>query len=129
MIVLPASMRGSRQRLSLPRFCWTKYPLRSFLTNGIARAVVVRRKFNLDNLGAHLGHQLRNRRTGDELREIKRLVAVEHMPLPVERHDEPSSLWGRKVSYLILSAPASRENAAERSLPQLQMIAALFRVC
>ncbi len=52
-----------------------------------ARAVAVGCKFDLDNLGAHLRHQLGNCRTGDELREIKRLVAVEYVLGSVDRHD------------------------------------------
>ncbi|MEA2648496.1 MAG: hypothetical protein QOG61_931, partial [Candidatus Binataceae bacterium] len=41
--------------------------------------IAVGRELNFDNLGAHLSHHERAGRTGDELREVENLEAIEHV--------------------------------------------------
>src|ERR1700674_4681085 len=46
-----------------------------------ANAIAVRRKFELDNLGAHLTEHSRASRSRDELGEIQNPVAFQHLRL------------------------------------------------
>ncbi len=46
----------------------------------IVRAITFRTDFDLDYLGAHLGHRAGHGRPRDVLGEIERFVTVEHMP-------------------------------------------------
>ena len=43
----------------------------------VAAEIAARREFNLDDLGAHLGHELGDRGSRDKLGEVQNLVAVE----------------------------------------------------
>src|ERR1700730_9419370 len=42
-----------------------------------ARAITMRRHFNLDDLRAHPRHQARGRRTGDKMGKVENFVSVE----------------------------------------------------
>src|SRR6266851_9538850 len=46
-----------------------------------ARGIAVRREFDLDDLGAHLGEHQRAGRARNDLREVEHLVAVEDVPV------------------------------------------------